>query len=394
MEARKPISLLKAEDNFAETWPDEPDRFTEELVDPCLLWCVKQNSSDVTIQSDRPIYNEIHGVLYPGTFRHIDAADMAVFLSKIYGPEALARLASGRDLDVSYEIRPDRYTRIRFRVNITAVLSKGRDAAQITMRVLPSEPPTFKDLGIEEEIVNAWAPRQGLVVVTGPTGSGKSTLLAAGNRFLLERPEGCGKMLTYEAPIEYTYDTIQSPRSLVSQSEIPRHLPDFAHGVRNALRRKPEIILVGESRDKETINASIEASQTGHAVYTTTHTMGVANTIQRMLSSYDMSEREERAIALMETLRLIVTQALVPREGGGRCGVREWMKFPDEVREKLMDMDFTEWPNEIQRMINQYGQTMQRSAEIEYENGVIDRRHYLLLSSATGAYYRDLLTSS
>ncbi len=385
MEARKPISLLKPEDNFAETWPDEPDRFIEEQVDPLLLWCVKQNSSDITIQTDRPVYNEIHGVLYPGTFRNIDAADMAIFLSKIYGPEALARLASGRDLDVSYEIRPDRYTRIRFRVNITAILSKGRDSAQITMRVLPSEPPTFKDLGVEEEIANAWAPRQGLVVVTGPTGSGKSTLLAAGNRLLLERPEGCGKMLTYEAPIEYTYDTISSPRSLVSQTEIPRHLPDFAAGVRNALRRKPEIILVGESRDKETINASIEASQTGHAVYTTTHTMGVANTIQRMLSSYDMSEREERAIALMETLRLIVTQALVPRVGGGRCGVREWMKFPDEVREKLMDMDFTEWPNEIQRMISQYGQTMQRSAEIEYEAGVIDRRHYLLLSSATGA---------
>ena len=385
MEARKPISLLKPEDNFAETWADEPDRFTEDHVDPLLLWCVKQNSSDITIQTDRPVYNEIHGILYPGTFRNIDAADMAVFLTKIYGPEALARLASGRDLDVSYEIRPDRYTRIRFRVNITAILSRGRDSAQITMRVLPSEPPTFKDLGIEEEIIDAWAPRQGLVVVTGPTGSGKSTLLAAGNRLLLERPEGCGKMLTYEAPIEYVYDTIKSPRSLVSQTEIPRHLPDFAAGVRNALRRKPEIILVGESRDKETINASIEASQTGHAVYTTTHTMGVANTIQRMLSSYDMSEREERAIALMETLRLVVTQALVPRQGGGRCGVREWMKFPDEVREKLMDMHFTEWPNEIQRMINQYGRTMQRSAEIEFEAGVIDRRHYLLLSSATGA---------
>jgi len=385
VEARKPISLLKPEDNFAETWTDEPDRFTEEHVDALLLWCVKQNSSDITIQSDRPIYNEIHGVLYPGTFRKVDAADMAIFLSKIYGPEALARLASGRDLDVSYEIRPDRYTRIRFRVNITAILSKGRDSAQITMRVLPSEPPTFKDLGIEEEIVNAWAPRQGLVIVTGPTGSGKSTLLAAGNRLLLERPEGCGKMLTYEAPIEYTYDTIQSPRSLVSQTEIPRHLPDFAHGVRNALRRKPEIILVGESRDRETINASIEASQTGHAVYTTTHTMGVANTIQRLLSTYDMNEREERAIALMEALRLIVTQALVPRVGGGRCGVREWMQFPDEVREKLMDMHFAEWPNEIQRMISQYGRTMQRSAEIVFEEGTIDRRHYLLLSSATGA---------
>ena len=385
MATRKPISLLKAEDDFAQTWPDEPNRFTEDQIDTFLLWCVKQNASDITIQTDRPVYNEIHGTLYPATFRNIDAADMAIMLQKIYGPEAQARLASAKDLDVSYEIRPDRYTRIRFRVNITAILSRGRDSAQITMRVLPSEPPTMKDLNIEREIVEAWAPRQGIVIITGPTGSGKTTLLAAGNRMLLERPHGCGKMLTYEAPIEYVYDSISSPRSLVSQSEIPRHLPNFAHGVRNALRRKPEIILVGESRDRETINASIEAAQTGHAVYTTTHTLGVANTVQRMLSTYDMNEREERAIALMETLRLIVTQVLVPRVSGGRIGVREWMKFPDDVREKLMDMHFTKWPVEIQRLINQYGRTMAKSAEIVFEAGLIDRRHYLLLSSSTGS---------
>ncbi|MFP4098402.1 MAG: type IV pilus twitching motility protein PilT [Alphaproteobacteria bacterium] len=385
METRKPVSLVKAEDTAAQTWPNEPHRFTTQDIDEFLLWCVKQNSSDVTIQSERPVYNEISGELYPGTYRNLDASDMAVFLEKIYGAEAQARLASGRDLDISYEIRPDRYTRVRFRVNITAILTKGRDGAQITMRTLPSDPPTMDDLAIEEEIRKNWAPRQGLVVITGPTGSGKSTLLAAGNRMLLERPRGCGKMLTYEAPIEYVYDSIHSPRSLVSQTEIPRHLPNFAHGIRNALRRKPEIILVGEARDRETINAAIEASQTGHAVYTTTHTLGVANTVQRMLSTYEMNEREERAVALMETLRLIVTQALVSRIGGGRCGVREWMKFPDEVRERLMDMHFTKWPNEIQRILPQYGQSMERSAAIAFEEGTIDRRAYLLLSSSTGS---------
>lgn len=385
MATRKPVSLVKSSDDNAKTWPEEPQRFAEEDIDKFLLWCVKQGSSDITIQSDRPVYNDIHGHLYPGTFRNIDGADMGIFLTRLYGPEARARLASGRDLDVSYEIRPDRYTRIRFRVNITAIMTRGRDGVQITMRSLPSEPPTMKDLKIEQEIIENWAPRQGLVVITGPTGSGKSTLLAAGNRMLLERPRGCGKMLTYEAPIEFVYDTINSPRSLVAQTEIPRHLPDFAAGVRNALRRKPEVILVGEARDRETINAAIEASQTGHAVYTTTHTLGVANTISRMLSTYEMEEREERAIALMETLRLIVTQALVPRIGGGRCGIREWMKFPDDVREKLMDLHFTKWPNEIQRMVNQYGRSMAKSAEIAFEAGTIDRRSYLLLSSATGS---------
>lgn len=381
MAARKPISLVKGDQSLVQTWPEEPNRFSEEHVDPFLLWCVKKGTSDVSIQTDRTVYTEVHGTLYPATYRALDAADLSVFLTRIYGPDANARLASGTDMDISYEIRPDRYSRVRFRVNITAILARGRDAAQITMRVLPSEPPRMTDLNIEQPIIDNWAPRQGMIVITGPTGSGKTTLLAAGNRMMMERPVGCGKMLTYEAPIEFTYDTINSPRSLVAQTEIHRHLPSFADGVRNALRRKPNIILVGEARDKETISAAIEAAQTGHAVYTTTHTTGVAATIRRMVSAFDRNERAERAFALMETLRMIVTQALVPRVNGGRIGVREWMVFPDEVREKLLDMDFENWTNEIQRMVPFYGQTMSKSASIVFDKGLIEKRHYLLLSS-------------
>lgn len=385
MAIRQPVSLLKGRDNIAETWPEEPPRFYDAVIDDFLLWCVKRNSSDITIQTDRPVYNEIYGVLYPGTFRALDAADMNVFLTKIYGPEATARLASANDLDLSYEVRPDRYTRVRFRVNITAVLSRGRDSAQITMRVLPNEPPTMDDLNVEEDVKNSWAPRQGMVIVTGPTGSGKTTLLASGIRMLMERKRGCGKVVCYEAPIEYVYDAIKSPRSLLSQTEIPRHLPDFARGVRNALRRKPNIILVGEARDKETISSAIEASQTGHLVYTTTHTTGVAATVQRMVATFDPNERSERAYALMETVRLIVTQTLVPKVSGGRLGVREWMRFPDEVRDKFLDMEFKDWPAEIQRILPFYGQTMAKSAEHFFERGEIDRRTYIMLSSSTGA---------
>lgn len=385
MATRKPISLMKGSGGAGQTWPAEPTRFQEEHIDAFLLWCVQQGSSDITWQTDRTVYNEIHGKLYPGTFRPMDAADMAIVLTKIYGPEAQARLAGGDDLDVSYEIRPDRYTRHRFRVNITAILSKGRDAAQVTMRVLPHEPPTMDQLNIEDEIINNWSQRQGMVVITGPTGSGKTTLLASGCRMLLEKKHGCGKMLTYEAPIEFTYDTIHSPHSVVAQTEIPRHLPNFAAGVRNALRRKPNIILVGEARDRETISAAIEAGQTGHAVYTTTHTTGVAPTIRRMISTFEGDERAERAYALMETLRMVVTQALVPKIGGGRVGVREWMVFNDIVREKLLDMDYNQWTVEIQRMIPNYGQTLKASAAKLFEAGIIERRWYLTLTQAAGA---------
>jgi defect in organelle trafficking protein DotB len=380
MDANNP---LKDVDKLAAeigSWPDEALRIREEHVDELLVWCVLRRASDVTIQTDRPVHIEVDGSLFAVTKRVIDTADMANILSRIYGPEALAKLAAGKDLDLSYEIRTDRNTRYRFRVNITAILSKGRDSVQITMRSLPNLPPTMVDLGIEEKIVDNWAPSQGMVLITGPTGSGKTTLLAAGCRMLIEREQGCGKMLTYEAPIEYVYDQISGPRSLVAQSEIPRHLPSFAAGVRNALRRKPNIILVGEARDRETVSAAIEAGQTGHTVYSTVHTIGVAATIRRMISVFEPAERTERAFALMETLRMVVTQVLVPKKGGGRIGIREYMVFDENVREIMLDLPIERWTTETQRLLQRYGQTMQQAATKTFKAGLIERRWYLLLS--------------
>ncbi|MBI1215047.1 MAG: ATPase [Alphaproteobacteria bacterium] len=384
MEAGRPVSLLKkGVDDLKETWAEEPDRFHEHHIDPFLLWCVKKGASDITFQSNRAVYCEIYGTLYPSTYRSFDAADMTAVITRLYGTEAIAILAGGADIDLSYEIMIDRFTRTRFRVNMTAILADGRDGIQVTMRTLPSAPPTMKQLNIEKAIVDAWRPRNGLVLITGPTGSGKSTLLAAGNRMLIESPHGCGKMLTYESPIEFTYDSVLSRRSLVAQSEIPRHLPSFAAGVRNALRRKPEVILVGEARDRETISAAIEAGQTGHVVYATVHTTGVAATIRRMVSTFEPSERSERAFSLMETVRLIVTQTLVPKIGGGRVALREYMPFTEEIRETLLNMTFDKWPFELIQMVSKYGRTMESTAREAMEKGLIERRHYLMYAMGT-----------
>ena len=384
MEAGRPVSLLKKGiDDLKETWPGEPDRFQESHIDPFLLWCVKKNAADITFQTSRVIYSEVYGVLYPSTHRAIDSADMAAVVDRIYGAEALAILAGGKDIDLSYEIMIDRTHRTRFRVNMTAILADGRDGIQITMRVLPSAPPTMKELKVNQEILKHWRPRQGIVLVTGPTGSGKTTLLAAGCRMLIEDFHGCGKMLTYEAPIEFTYDTILSRRSLVAQTEIPRHLPSFADGVRNALRRKPEIILVGEARDRETISAAIEAGQTGHTVYATVHTTGVASTIRRMVATFEPNERSERAFALMETMRLIVTQTLVPKIGGGREALREYMAFTEEIRERMLGMPFDKWSAELMQMVPKYGKTMEESAKEAFDAGLIEKRHYLIYAQGT-----------
>lgn len=367
-------------------WPAEPLRIQESDIDPLLLWCVQKRATDISLQTDRPAYIEVDGLLYPITRRNIDSADMANILGRLYGPDAIAKLASGRDLDLSYEVRPERNTRHRFRVNITAILSRGRDSVQVTLRSLPTLPPTMLDLGIEDSIINNWSPRQGLILITGPTGSGKTTLLASGCRMLIERPQGCGKMLTYEAPIEYVYDAITGPRSLVAQTEIPRHLPNFAAGVRNALRRKPNIILVGEARDRETVTAAIEAGQTGHLVYSTLHTIGVAATVRRIVSVFDPAERAERSYALMETLRMIVTQVLVPKVGGGRIGLREHLVFDDNVREQLLETPVENWTSETQRFLVRHGRTMEHSANAAFKDGLIDRHAYLLLTKGLTSY--------
>ncbi len=370
-------------------WPEEPLRFLAEHVDGLLAWSVNKGASDITFQTDRPVFIEVHGTIFPVTRRNLDSADMVNILTRIYGPDALPKLAGGHDLDLSYEVRPDRATRYRFRVNITAILSRGRDSASVTMRSLPGLPPTMKDLGVEEKIIENWAPRQGLVLVTGPTGSGKSTLLAAGCRMLIERPHGCGKLLTYEAPIEYVYDAIVGEHSIVAQTEIPRHIHTFAGGVRNALRRKPNIILVGESRDRETVSAAIEAGQTGHLVYSTVHTIGVAATVRRMVSVFEPSERSERGYAMMETLRMVVTQTLVPKVGGGRIGLREYMVFDERVREILLDMPLEKWTAETQRLVRRYGQPMEETARKAFKENLIDRNTYLFLTQGFSEHEKE-----
>ena len=137
-------------------------------------------------------------------------------------------------------------------------------------------------------------------------------------------------------------------------------------------------------RDNETVAAAVEAGQTGHAVYATAHTTGVAATVRRMMSLFDKSERTERGFAMMETMRMIVTQALVPKIGGGRVSVREWMIFTDDVREKLLNSNDEQWSMEISRMLPANGQSMSVSAQTAFDAGLIDKRQYILLSKSTG----------
>lgn len=356
--------------------PEEPVRFTPRDLDRLLLHCTALDASDVTMQSKSPVLAEIHGRLYPITSRETSNAEVADMINSIYGPNATTQISSGADVDTHYEIRPDRETRYRFRINGTGCQVEGSDAIQITARTIPSEPPDLASMELDQPILDNMSPHQGTIVVTGATGSGKSTLLASIIKEILSWDDAHRKMLTYEAPIEFVYDTCSKPSSIIAQSEIPRHLPSFAAGVRNALRRKPGLILVGEARDVETIAAVIDAALTGHPVYTTLHSNGVADCVRRMISTFPAEERHGRALDILETLRMVIWQKLVPTVDGKRVALREYLVFDEYVRDILVSSEVESIASKTRKLLKEHGQPMIVDAKRKFDDGKIDKRTY------------------
>ena len=359
--------------------PNEPVRFTPAHLDILLAHCKKMNASDITIQTGDPVFVEVYSKLIRITKHKLSNTEVGELLNAIYGPNGTTQLLRGEDIDTHYEFRPNRVDRFRFRVNGTACLVEGHDAIQITLRTIPSTPLKLEELNLEPELLESIAPLQGIVYVTGATGSGKTTLLASIIRNLAEQENGNRKILTYESPIEFVYDAISTPSSVISQSEIPRHLPSFAAGVRNALRRKPKLILVGESRDAETISASLEAALTGHPVYTTLHSNGVAETVRRLVTSFPSSERRGRTIDIIETIRVAIWQQLVPTIDGHQIALREFLVFDEKVRDILLEANPMNITAVTRRLLKDYGRPMSVDAEIKFKAGLIHERIYKLL---------------
>lgn len=363
--------------------PDEPTRFSTVFLDKMLEHAENLNASDITIQTGEPVYAEVYGVLVKMTNRRLSNTEVADIINGIYGPNATTQLLSGKDIDTHYEFRPNRAVRFRYRVNGTACMVEGHDAIQITLRSIPTTPPRIETMGLPENILAALAPQEGIVFITGATGSGKSTLLASIIRSLVETEDANRKVLTYEAPIEFVYDEIDMTSSIVSQSEIPRHLPTFADGVRNALRRKPRLIMVGECRDAETISAALEAALTGHPVYTTLHTSGVAETMRRLVTSFAGEERLGRTIDILETIRLCIWQKLVPTVDDKRVALREFLVFDEEVRDILLESNPNEITSITRKLVRERGQLMTVDAKEKFQQGIISERVYKLIIAGT-----------
>lgn len=361
-------------------FPQEPMRLSIDAVNDVLIHCVKMGASDVTFQTNEPVIAEIFGRLRKITRRKLSNTELGEIINSMYGPNGMAQIMSGKDIDTHYEIRPNRSDRYRFRINGTGCQVEGHDGIQITARSIPSDPPKLASMNLPQVLLDAIAPEQGVVYVTGATGSGKSTLLAAIIRDITEGADSHRKILTYEAPIEFVYDSVEKLSSIVSQSEIPRHLPSFAAGVRNALRRKPRLILVGEARDTETIGAVMEAAMTGHPVYTTLHSNGVAETMRRLVITFPAEERQGRTIDIIETIRLVISQRLVPTVDGKRVALREYLVFDEKIRDILLETKPDDVTAKVRQLVRQYGKPIEMDAKEKWESGQITERQYRVIA--------------
>lgn len=356
-------------------WPEEPHWFTQSDVERFFEWATRQGASDITIQTSERIILEIYGKNYRVTKRKITHQEVQEITVAMYkGEGAKAILSGNSDMDFPYQIKPSRDEVFRFRVNATPIYTDGTRGIQITARTIPDKPPELSSLGLEDEIYQNMAPKQGMIIVTGGTGSGKSTLLAAMIRHLLEQPDGHRKFLTYESPIEYVYDSVEKPTSSIAQTEVPGHLPTFAAGTRNSLRRKPAVILVGEARDAETIGEAVTASMTGHLLYSTVHSNGFADTIRRMVNVFPEGEKNGRAVDIVSSLRMVISQRLVPSTDGKRVALREYVVFNDEIIDLILDGGLENLTTSCRAVLRKFGRSFAQDAREKFNQGRITER--------------------
>lgn len=364
----------------------EPQLFDEESMQRLLLHAKQLGASDVYLKGNARVRARIHGNLYWLTRRALYITEVNTLVGYLYGgPNAEVELKRGHDLDNAYTFRISRNESLRFRWNATGAVIDGAFGVSIVLRELPEIPPKLDRASLGETLYGSLYPHDGIVLICGPTGSGKSTLLAGMVRDIGENPESHAHIITYESPVEFVYDKIDKPTTEIESTSIPDHLPNFAAAIRNSLRRDPDIIIVGEMRDGETIGAAILAAQTGHAVYGTAHSTTVGATFTRLMQGLPKDEQQGVLGGLIDSLRLVVCQELVPSADGKREALREYLIFGDDERQLLLQaaiQDISLVPSVAQRLTRERGQTKLRHARVLHAEGRIAQEVVMRLELA------------
>lgn len=331
-------------------------------VNDLLARAVDLGASDLHLKSGGVPVARVRGGLVPlpGAAR-LQPADLDAILRAVLTPEQVERLKSHQDADLAYSV-PGLG---RFRCN--AFLQRGTPG--LVFRVIPQRVPTFDALGLPPVLESIAAEERGLVLVTGTTGSGKSTTLAA-IVDAINRTR-TAHVVTIEDPIEYLHE---DQRSIVNQREIGIDTPSFGAALRSALRQDPDVILVGEMRDLDTIETALTAAETGHLVLSTLHTLDTVETINRTIGVFPPHQQSQIRLQLASVLKAVVSQRLMPRaDGQGRAAAIEVLMATPFVRDAIADPARTHLIHgAIAQGGSQYGmQTFDQAIFALYERGVV-----------------------
>jgi twitching motility protein PilT len=303
-----------------------------------LLEALSQEASDVHIKVGGPPIFRVHGILRPWNkvkaFDHNDVSKMAFGLMNDWQKE---RFIKNREVDMGYEV----YGLGRFRVNVF----QQRGKIRIALRIVPYQIKTLKELHLPPVIQDIALEQRGLILVTGTTGSGKSTTLAS-MIDIINNNRNC-HVITIEDPIEFIHE---DKKSIVDQREIGSDTSTFSSALRVALRQDPDVILVGEMRDFETIETALTAAETGHLVMSTLHTLNATETVTRIISVFPPYHQKQVRLQLAAVLKGVISQRLVPMSDGmGRVPAAEVLISTARVRECITEKDKT---NEINDAIS------------------------------------------
>jgi len=305
---------------------------------------VQAGASDIHVKAGSPPGFRIDGEVAPqaevGTLTPEMTSELA---RQLMSPEQWERFLKEKDIDFSHAVPGV----ARFRVNAL----HQRNAVGIVIRQIPDEIPDYKKLGLPKITLDLASKPRGLVLVTGPTGSGKSTTLAAMIDYINQTESG--HILTMEDPLEFVH---QDKKCYVTQRQIGQDCESFREGLRRALRQDPDVILIGEMRDLETISMAISAAETGHLVFGTLHTTSAISTVDRIIDVFPTDAQQQVRVQMASTLQGVISQTLVPKVGGGRVAAREILVATDAAKSLIREGKSAQILNLMQTG-KQYGMT-------------------------------------
>ncbi|MDD2362297.1 MAG: type IV pilus twitching motility protein PilT [Oscillospiraceae bacterium] len=330
------------------------------IMENIIKLAVESKCSDIHITVGVPPMGRLDGQLNPFEgYERLTNNQTKTLAYSMVNDEQLKRLEQTGEVDFSYSLPQIG----RFRVNIF----KQRGSFSVVLRILSNKIPTIDDLGLPPILKELALKPRGLILVTGPTGSGKSTTLASIIDYVNNNIKG--HILTLEDPIEYLH---RHNRCIVNQREIGDDSKSFASGLRAALREDPDVILVGEMRDLETISIAVSAAETGHLVLSTLHTVNAAQTVDRIIDMYPSNQQQQIKVQLAGVLQGVISQQLLRIQGGhGRVAAFEILLFPDSVRNVVREGKTQQIPSMMQTSFSHGMMTMDYSLAQLVKNGKI-----------------------